>query len=62
MSDADRLTLFQRFRKGTHKQSGSGLGLHLVQRIVNVHQGTISVSSELGKGSLFTVQLPSIFI
>lgn len=58
MSEADRLTLFQRFRKGTHKQSGSGLGLHLVQRIVNIHQGTIGVSSELGQGSLFTVQLP----
>ena len=30
--------------------------------IVNVHQGTISVSSELGKGSLFTVQIPLIII
>lgn len=58
MSKADQSTLFQRFRKGSHKQSGSGLGLHLAQRIVNVHQGTISVSSELGKGSLFTVQIP----
>jgi two-component system, sensor histidine kinase and response regulator len=60
MSRADQSTLFQRFRKGSHKQSGSGLGLHLVQRIVNVHQGTISVSSELGKGSLFTIQIPLI--
>jgi len=61
MSKADQSTLFQRFRKGTHKQSGSGLGLHLVQRIVNAHQGTICVSSEIGKGSLFIVQLPSVF-
>jgi len=58
MSKADQSTLFQRFRKGSHKQSSSGLGLHLVQRIVNIHQGTISVTSELQKGSLFTVQIP----
>ncbi len=58
MSKEIQSTIFERFRKGTHKQSGSGLGLHLVQRIVNAHQGTVSVSSELGKGSLFTVQLP----
>jgi signal transduction histidine kinase len=50
--------LFQRFRKGTHKMAGSGLGLHLVQRILDVHQGTIEVQSELGHGSLFTVKLP----
>jgi len=60
MSKADQSTLFQRFRKGSHKQSSSGLGLHLVQRIVNIHQGTISVTSELQKGSLFTVQIPLI--
>jgi two-component system, sensor histidine kinase and response regulator len=58
MSQADQSNLFQRFRKGNHQQSGSGLGLHLVQRIVDVHQGTVSVCSEVGKGSLFTVQLP----
>ncbi len=50
--------LFQRFRKGNHKQAGSGLGLHLVQRILEVHDGSISVESELGQGSTFTVQLP----
>jgi two-component system, sensor histidine kinase and response regulator len=56
-SDQQR-TIFQRYRKGSHKQSSSGLGLHLVQRIVTVHQGTIQVSSEVGKGSLFTIYLP----
>jgi two-component system, sensor histidine kinase and response regulator len=55
----EQTTLFQRFRKGSHKQSGSGLGLHLVQRIVTVHQGTITVSSELGKGSKFIIRLPA---
>jgi two-component system, sensor histidine kinase and response regulator len=59
ISEAQQATLFERFRKGTHKQSGSGLGLHLVYRIVEVHQGKIEVRSEQGKGSLFTIHLPT---
>ena len=51
-------TLFERFRPGSHKRSGSGLGLYLSRRIVEAHQGTIKVNSELGKGSVFTVTLP----
>jgi PAS domain S-box-containing protein len=39
-------------------QDGTGLGLVLVQRIVELHGGSISVESELGKGSCFTVRLP----
>jgi two-component system, sensor histidine kinase and response regulator len=58
MSETEQANLFERFRKGTHKQSGSGLGLHLVARIVQVHQGKIEVSSALGVGSLFTIYLP----
>ena len=54
----DQATIFKRFRQGKHKRSGSGLGLHLSHRIVEAHAGTIQVTSEVGKGSLFTVQLP----
>lgn len=54
----DRATIFERFRQGRNKRSGSGLGLHLSHRIIEGHAGTIQVASELGKGSLFTVQLP----
>ncbi|MBD2530400.1 hybrid sensor histidine kinase/response regulator [Nostoc flagelliforme FACHB-838] len=54
----DQATIFERFRQGRNKRSGSGLGLHLSHRIVEAHAGTIHVTSELGKGSLFTVQLP----
>ena len=54
----DQATIFERFRQGRNKRSGSGLGLHLSHRIVEAHAGTIQVASEVGKGSLFTVQLP----
>lgn len=50
--------LFQPFRQGKHKRSGSGLGLHLSLRIIEAHHGTITVTSRLGKGSVFTVYLP----
>ncbi|MEM7714710.1 MAG: hybrid sensor histidine kinase/response regulator [Cyanobacteria bacterium P01_A01_bin.68] len=50
--------LFERFRQGKNKRSGSGLGLYLSRCIIESHQGTIGVSSELEKGSLFTIKLP----
>jgi two-component system, sensor histidine kinase and response regulator len=59
MSADEQTVIFERFRTGQHRQAGSGLGLHLVQRIVTTHAGTIGVTSELGKGSLFKVRLPA---
>ncbi|MBE9225238.1 hybrid sensor histidine kinase/response regulator [Phormidium sp. LEGE 05292] len=58
ISPEDQTKLFERFRQGKHKQAGSGLGLHLSRRIIETHQGTIDVKSEVGKGSCFTVCLP----
>ncbi|CAD5924934.1 Sensory/regulatory protein RpfC [Planktothrix tepida] len=40
--------------------SGTGLGLALVRRLVELHQGTVGVTSELGKGSCFMVCLPYV--
>ncbi len=59
MSAEDQTTIFQRFRTGTHRQAGSGLGLHLVARIVTAHSGTITVTSAPTQGSLFRVLLPA---
>lgn len=58
MSVEDQAIIFDRFRQGKNKRSGSGLGLHLVSRIVEAHKGNIYVQSELNHGSLFTVCLP----
>jgi signal transduction histidine kinase len=43
----------------TSKQHGTGLGLAIVQSVVSDHKGTISVRSELGKGTTFQIELPN---
>jgi len=40
------------------QNSGTGLGLALVKRIMEMHNGTVSVTSEVGVGSCFTIALP----
>jgi two-component system, sensor histidine kinase and response regulator len=53
-----RAFLFEPFRHGKHKRSGSGLGLNLSYQIIRAHRGAIDVQSQVGQGSTFTVQLP----
>jgi two-component system phosphate regulon sensor histidine kinase PhoR len=59
----DRKRIFERFYRVdnllTRKTEGSGLGLAIAKRIVEAHGGRISLKSELGKGSRFTIQLPA---
>jgi signal transduction histidine kinase len=45
--------------KFTTKSSGMGLGLAMVKNIIEAYKGTISFTSELGKGTVFTVTLPT---
>jgi len=58
---ADHELIFQEFRQahGTRgRPEGTGLGLALVKRFVEIHSGTIAVESERGRGSTFIVVLP----
>ena len=45
---------------GQKEEKSSGLGLAITRRIIEAHDGTISVSSELSQGSTFTIKLPII--
>jgi len=50
--------VFGLFNKLDVKSDGTGIGLALVKRIVEVHGGRIWVTSELGKGAAFCFTLP----
>ncbi|MFB9315777.1 sensor histidine kinase [Nocardioides plantarum] len=58
----ERSQLFNRFFRGAsaHQRAipGTGLGLHLVSIIVAGHRGDVTVASEVGEGTTFTVRLP----
>lgn len=53
--------IFDKFYQGdtSHTAAGSGIGLSIVRRIVELCEGEITVSSKLGRGTTFTVRLPS---
>ncbi|MGC3972039.1 MAG: ATP-binding protein [Pirellulales bacterium] len=67
ISEEDQTAIFEKFRQGTispsgdtmtREYSGTGLGLSIVKELCKLLGGEISLKSELGKGSEFTVRLP----
>ena len=56
--------LFERFYRVDHSRTrdvgGTGLGLSIVKEIADSHKGSITVQSEVGKGSTFTLVLPAL--
>lgn len=61
MSEDVMNRIYEKFYQGdtSRSSSGNGLGLTLAKRIVALHNGTISVSSKEGKGTAFTVAIPT---
>jgi signal transduction histidine kinase len=63
MAADDRIHVLERFYKADKSRErtreGSGLGLAIAHKIVEMHHGTIGLTSELGAGSTFTVLLPA---
>lgn len=62
ISEADLSSIFERFYKvdkaRTRTDNSTGLGLSIVKKVIDIHQATIDVQSELGKGTTFIVRLP----
>lgn len=60
ISEEDRVRLFQSFHRGNNVNNipGTGLGLSIVKRCVDIHGGTIDLTSEINVGTTFIVNLP----
>jgi len=68
IAEEDQQTIFEKFRQGrtampggdamTREYSGTGLGLSIVRELCRLLGGEITVQSQLGTGSVFTVRLP----
>jgi signal transduction histidine kinase len=62
IAPADHAAVFEEFkqvgRDYTRKAEGTGLGLALTRRFVELHGGQVRLDSALGKGSTFTITLP----
>ena len=56
--DDKQQKIFERFYQMENGHEGSGIGLSLVQRLVELHHGQITLVSEVGKGSTFSIYIP----
>ena len=55
-----KIGAFMQFDRKTHEQQGLGLGLTIARRLAEIHDGVLSVESELGAGTTVIVRLPSV--
>lgn len=63
IAPSDTHRLFQKFSRldnpNSTRAQGSGLGLYLVKKIIELHQGSVELTSEVGKGTTITIRLPT---
>ena len=58
ISEQDLLHIFDRYYCAVNSKNGTGIGLYLVKRYVEMLEGNVSVNSSVGKGTSFTIDLP----
>ena len=59
ISPEQQKVIFQRFKRADQRSGGAGLGLSIVQRVVETHQATIDVTDAPGGGAVFKIGFPS---
>lgn len=62
INEQDLPQIFNAFYRGTNQQfaGGNGIGLSLTKKIIELHKGSISVTSVINKGTTFTIELPHL--
>ncbi|KQX14404.1 two-component regulator propeller domain-containing protein [Flavobacterium sp. Root420] len=60
ISNIEKEHIFERFYQAQQEQekTGTGIGLHIVAEYINLHGGTVTVTDNVPKGSIFTFQIP----
>ena len=58
ISEEDMHHIWERYYKGKHSETGTGLGLYICKFIIESHGGKIWAESEVGKGTSFMFTLP----
>jgi len=60
IAPADIKQIFGKYYRSQHvgEKRGAGVGLFLVKKIIDIHNGEVSVNSELGQGSIFRITIP----